>query len=190
MKSKKIISVALVFIFVLLIIPIFVSVLFSNQSSGRIVINQEIEAPYLDGDKEFMLIYFGYVGCVKVCTPILHELDTLYRSNGFKSFHPSVDICFINLKEEIEVDQPDMFAKAFNPAFKGFYLTKKEIMSIDREFNLYFSRTLGDLNEMDHSDYLYLVQRTSKGQLILKNIYSTHPIKGDMISNDIYNLEK
>ena len=183
--SKKVIVGVLFFITLITIAPLLLSSLFSNQSSGKIEVNQPIEAPYLSSKREFMRIYFGYVGCVKVCTPILHNLDLLYRSEPLQGLNGKVDFCFINLKEEVEQDQPAMFAKGFNPNFQGVYLSRKELMSIDREFNLYFSRTLGDAHEIDHSDYLYLVQRQKDGQLVLRSIYSTHPINGDKIIDEI-----
>lgn len=188
--NKKIIFAILFFTLFLMLLPLLLTGLFSNQKSGKIEVNQKIEASYLTSTKEFMLVYFGYVGCTRICTPILHNLNSLYRSTSFLGLEEKVDFCFVNLKEEVEYFQPAMFAKAFNPEFKGYYLTRKEIMSIDREFNLYFSRTLGDDHEIDHSDYLYLVQRQPNGALILRSIYSTHPINDHAIMNDIHALQR
>ncbi len=190
MKKKVILSAAF-FIFMLIAVPLILSLSFSNQTSGRIVVDQRVNAPYLkNSDKDWMLIYFGYVGCTKVCTPILHHLDEFYDSSSFLPLKNSVGFYFVNLMPEVQPGDPDQFAKAFNKQFNGFYLTQRELMSIDREFNLFFSKSLSDITELNHSDYLYLVHRQTNGDLILKNIYMTHPLNQKLIITDISKLQK
>lgn len=189
--NKKIILATLFFIFLLMVAPLLFSFMFSHQSYGKITVEQQIDAPYLaNTSKDWMLIYFGYVGCTKVCTPILHDLDDFYDSTSFQPLKKSVGFCFVNLMPEVEQDQPDAFAKAFNTEFDGFYLTQKEILSIDREFNLFFSKSLRDVAEINHSDYLYLVHQGENGALVLKNIYTTHPLNRELIISDIHELQK
>jgi len=189
--NKKIILAALFFIFLVIVAPLMQSLFFSHQSSGKMVINQKIDAPYLHNtDKEFILLFFGYVGCVKVCTPILHNLGEFYNSVEFSPLKPFVSVTFVNLMPELEPNQPQLFAKSFNPMFEGVYLTQKELMGIDRQFSLFFSKSLRDSNELDHSDHLYLLQRQENGELILKNIYTTHPLNEAMIITDIVALQK
>ena len=189
--NKKVIFTALLFIFLLIVAPLLQSFFFSHQSTGKIVINQSIDAPYLhNADKEYLLLFFGYVGCVKVCTPILHRLDAFYDSTEFSPLKPFVVVTFVNLMPELEQNQPQLFATSFNPEFEGVYLTQKELMGIDRQFSLFFSKSLSDPNELDHSDHLYLLQRQKNGELILKNIYTTHPLNKMMIIEDILALQK
>ncbi|MDP3587698.1 MAG: SCO family protein [Sulfuricurvum sp.] len=189
--NKKITLAVVFFIFLGILLPLLFSLLFSNQRSSTIVIDQRIQAPYLrHTSKDWILVYFGYVGCVKVCTPILQNLDNFYDSQSFESLKESVGFVFINLMPEVERSQPDAFAKSFNPKFEGFYLTQKELMSIDREFNVFFSKSLRDVTEINHSDYVYLVQRKQNGDLILKNIYATHPLNRELIITDIDRLQK
>jgi protein SCO1/2 len=117
-------------------------------------------------------------------------LDKFYDSNTFAPLKDSVGLYFINLMPEVQRDQPDQFAKAFNGQFRGFYLTQKELMTIDREFNLFFSKSLGDITELNHSDYIYLVHREKNGKLVLKNIYMTHPLNKELIVDDVLKLQK
>jgi len=189
--AKRIVLSVFLFIVMILVIPTVQSVLFASHSTGKMEIDKELVAPYLQAsDKDMMLVFFGYVGCVKVCTPILHQLDKLYDSKEFELYKGRVDLVFVNLMPELEPDQPDLFAKSFNPSFKGAYLTQKQLMSIDRELGVYFSKSIKNTGEIDHSDNLYLVKKQKDGTLILKSIYSMHPLKSEMLINDIAKLCK
>lgn len=189
--TKRIVLPVFLFIVMIFVIPAVQGILFAGHTTGKMVIEKELVAPYLRGsDKDMMLVFFGYVGCVKVCTPILQELDKLYDSKEFAKHKDNVDLMFVNLMPELEPDQPDIFAKSFNPSFKGVYLTQKQLMSLDRELGVYFSKSIRDSAEIDHSDNLYLVKKQKDGTLILKSIYSMHPLKSEMLINDIAKLNK
>ena len=181
----------MVFIFLVIGIPLILSLFFTSRTNGKIVINERIEAPYLNNNgKDLQLVFYGYVGCTKVCAPMLHDLSVFYDSAEFSPLKPFVGFSFVNLMPQIKPDQPDVFAKSFNPLFNGIYLTQKEIMTIDREFGLFFSRRLSEPDEIDHSDYLYLVQRQENGDLILLNIYMTHPLNSKSLVTDIQHYLK
>ncbi|MDP3465306.1 MAG: SCO family protein [Sulfuricurvum sp.] len=185
--NKKIILAIIFFILLLVIFPFVQTFFFSQQTSGKIVIDQPIDAPYLQHPKkDLTLVFFGYVGCTKVCTPILHQVDDFYDSPSFAPLKPFVGFSFVNLMPEIAPDQPKAFAQSFNPAFDGVYLTQKELMGIDRDFSLFFSKSLADSGEIDHSDHLYLIETQQSGTVVLKNIYTTHPINKSLIIADIY----
>lgn len=189
--NKKTVLAAGMFLFLLIAVPLIQPLLFAQNKSGTIVVNQPIDAPYLQSaDKEFVLMFFGYVGCTKICTPILHQLDNFYDSEPFAPLKPSVGFTFVNLMPEVEPEQPEAFAKSFNPEFKGVYLKQKELMRIDREFSLFFSKSLANPGEIDHSDHLYLIERQKNGKLILKNIYTTHPLHKEAIIADIQEYRK
>lgn len=189
--NKKYIIAAIFFIVVGIALPFGLSLFFAKQTSTNMTINEPIQVPYLQSNgKDFELVFYGYVGCTTVCTPTLHNLNDLYNSPSFAQIQPHVGITFVNLMPEITPDQPDIFAKSFNPNFTGIYLNQKQVMSIDREFRLFFSKRLMSPDEMDHNDYLYLVQRMKDGTFILKNIYTTHPLEHEMVLNDIRNYLK
>lgn len=189
--NKKILLAVTFFIFLFIAVPIVQSLFFAHETSGKIVVNQPIDAPYLrTTDKEFVLLFFGYVGCAKVCTPILYQMSNFYNSEEFTPLKSYVAFSFVNLMPELDPNQPELFAKSFNPKFEGVYLTQKELMGVDREFGLFFSKSLRDDTEMDHSDHLYLLQRQKNGVLLLRNIYTTHSLKKKMIIKDILQLQK
>jgi protein SCO1/2 len=185
--NKKIVLSATLFIVLLVAIPLVMTMLFSRQTSGgKIEIDQEINAPYLNPlKKKYTLVFFGYVGCTRVCTPILHQLAELYDSNAFQPLKPYVGVSFVNLMPELSPDQPQIFAHSFNPDFEGIFLTQKELMGVDRSFNLFFSKSLIEKGEIDHSDSIYLLYRGKDGKIILKRIYSTHPLDQVKIIEDI-----
>ena len=187
--NKKIVLAVFLFILLIFILPLAQSLLFATQSSGKIEVNQKINAPYLKGsDTDLILVFFGYVGCVKVCTPILHQLDDFYDSKPFESHKSDVGFNFINLMPEVEPHQPDIFAKSFNPNFSGVYLSQQELMHIDRELGLFFSKNLTSPSEIDHSDNLYLVKREKNGTLTLRAIYTMHPFNRELLIEDIAEL--
>jgi len=98
---------------------------------------------------------------------------------------PYVGFTFVNLMPEVAQDQPAEFARFFNPDFEGVYLTQKELMNIDRDFSIFFSKSLNDAAELNHSDYVYLMERQKEGKMKLKAIYMTHPFNRKMVANDI-----
>ena len=184
--NKKLILAVIFFIILLIVLPFVQTLFFAQQSSGKITIDQPINAPYLaTGKKDLSLVFFGYVGCAKVCTPILHQVDDLYDSPEFAPLKPFVGFYFVNLMPEVQPEQVPAFAKSFNGDFEGIYLTQKELMGIDREFSLFFSKSLSDSTEIDHSDHIYLIKKEKSGIVVLKNIYTTHPLNQEQMITDI-----
>lgn len=165
-------------------VPLFQSLLFSTKSEGVIYIDKEIQVNFIKSDKKNILLYFGYVGCANVCTPFLDKLSNFYESKKFQTLKKDTDIFFINLRPNIEPSQADMFAKNFNKNFKGIYLSKKELFAIDRNFNLFFSDNLNESTEINHTDYLYLINNTSDSK-VLKSIYFTHPLRDGKLIDDM-----
>lgn len=189
--NKKIIFAFLLFSVLIILIPIVQSFLFSVNSGGKITLNQTIEAPYLkDVKEEYTLMFFGYVGCINVCTPILDKLGKLYDSPSLKPLHNRVGFVFVNLMPDVSVEQPDEFAKSFHPKFKGIYLSQKQLMHIDRELGVFFSKSMSEPSEIDHSDHLYLIEHHDNGTMTLKAIYSMHPLHDDELIKDIMNLQR
>jgi len=171
------------------VIPFLQSLFFSSTTKGSIQINKEIEENYIKSDKKALLVFFGYVGCTDVCTPVLQSANDLYMSKEFKEYKKSVEFLFINLTPEVEEFQPDLFAKYFNKNFRGVYLSKKETLNIDRAFGIYFSRGLSDKSELNHTDNIYLIDN-SKNRQVIKKMYSTHPLNKKQLISDIKTLLK
>lgn len=189
MTSKGYKKIAIVLIFAFFIsVPLFQSFIFSSNTQGAIEINKEIDMEFVKSDKKIVLIFFGYVGCTDICTPILEKFSTLYNSTEFDYIRNEIDVYFVNLKPEIEVFQANLFAKYFNDDFKDVYLSRRELLNIDRAFGLFFSKDLNDDTELNHTDYIYLIDN-SKEKKLLKSIYSNHPLNNKQLISDIISLQ-
>lgn len=185
MSRTSILKISVTIGVFLLFIPLLQSLFFQNSTNGKISIDREIEIPFLPySDKKFSLIFFGYYGCGDVCTPFLQKLSTIYDSEDFDIYRREVDIYFINLNPEVKKHNPDEFAKYFNKDFKGIYLTRDEIMSIDRGFGLYHTTSLTNKGEINHTDNLYLIERDGK-KLKLKEIYFSKALNSNGLTKNI-----
>lgn len=186
--DKKSILFVILLTVLIIAIPLIQSLLFSqaNIVDGRIEVNDSIEVPFLTAnEKESIILFFGYVGCTEVCTPILNQLKAMYEKNEFRKFHSSVDVVFVNLMPDIVPIQAQQFAETFNLNFKGIYLSQRQLVKIERKFRLFFSQNLLNKTKLNHTDYIYLLERQKNGQIILKNIYNTHPFKADTLMKDL-----
>lgn len=185
--KKKIVLFIILIVMGSVALPLLLSLMFSSQSDGRIVVNKPIEASYLDPTSEggVKLVYFGYVGCTKICTPILENLDAFYRSKNMDGYRKDVEIVFVNLTPHVSPEQAVDFAKAFNPAFHGIYLNKHDLMRLDRDLGIFFSDSLTDETEINHSDFLYMIKKISDGKYKLLYIYPTHPLNENVIVKDL-----
>lgn len=189
-RTKKAVA-ALLFITLFVAVPLLQALLFSHQSKGKIERNVVVDATYLNPlSKPVQLLFFGYVGCENVCTPVLQELQYFYNSRAFQELKGQTGITFINLTPQVDKTQPEQFAQFFNVEFEGVYLNHRELMHIDRKFNLFFSSRLSDPDELNHGDSLYLVSRNATGEYILHALYSTHPLNTAMLISDINTLLK
>ena len=190
MKNKQYQSLGvLLFFLILLAVPFIQSLFFSSKSNGTITISKEIDADYIKSDKKIVLLFFGYVGCKYVCTPDLEKIAKVYKSDELEGIKNDIDVIFVNLKPEVYKDAPDIFAKSFDPHFKGIYLTKREIQNIDRNFGLSFSDDISDKTQMNHSDNLYLLINNSNVK-ILENIYFMHPLNSNDLTSKLIKLDK
>lgn len=176
MNKKLFKEISLIVLFFLIVIPLTQSFIFQESKKGKIEIEKLIEAKFLPLDsKEIVILFFGYYGCADVCSPILSQLSDIFESKKFKSIKRKVSFYFVNLTPQIKKEEAIRFAKYFNKEFNGVYLSKKEIMSIDREFDLYFAPSLKNKNELDHTSNLYLLKK-EKENFVLLNSYMTSPL--------------
>lgn len=186
MNKKEIILATVLISTLLIAVPLVQALLFSVQSEGKMVREHSIEAPFLEKPtKKYQLLFFGYVGCTDICTPVLNELNQMVHSQSFAKIKNDVDIVFVNLIPSHDIEQPQLFASYFNKNFIGVHLEQKELMQIDRGFGLYFSQRLDSKSDLDHGDNLYLLSKNSSNTYTLHNIYSTHPINTQLLISDI-----
>jgi len=175
------------FILLVLAFSMSASFLFAQDMKHKTLFEKPINAKYLNvGKKDYILVFYGYVGCIKVCSPVLYDLNRFYSSDSFSKFEPFVDLIFVNLLPNVSKELPDQFAKSFNPKFIGVYLTQKEITGIDKELNLYLDSRADEPFEIDHSDHVYLIKREKNGTFTLVNTYITHPLNQSLILDNLF----
>lgn len=186
-NEKKFFAISALLLTLIIAAPIAVSLLFNKTviNNGKIIINKQVDAPFLSGvKKDTIVLFFGYVGCVNVCAPILSRLNAIYSSPKIKDARSSSVVVFVNLTPEIAPGMPQIFVDGFNKEFIGVHLNKRQLLSIEREFALFYSDGIADKENLTHSDFIYLIKR-EKGKFVLKNAYTTHPLNHEALIDDI-----
>lgn len=186
MQNKQLFGIALIAVMlsILLVFP-FLGTFFSGSSKGTAFGENTISPFFLENERSHIVfVYFGYVGCTKICTPALEEISKAYPE--FKKIEPNVKVYFVNLNPNQPSDAPDMFAKAFHNEFQGVYATQEQIDTLAQAYNLAIT---GKNNEMGHSASLFMFVKKSSGY-VLKNIYSTHPYPTKQIIIDLQKVQQ
>lgn len=157
-----------------------------SAKESKPYIDQTINVPYLNvGKKEYLLVFYGYVGCTHVCMPIMEDLKRFYMSEEFKPYQSTTDFVFVNLLPKIDQALPDQFAKSYHHDFYGVHLNEAELGKLDKELQLFFTKDDGKTLDIDHSDHIYIIQRLQNGTFKLVNLYTTHPLTKELILNDL-----
>lgn len=171
---------AIAIIAAIVLLP-FVSSYFSQKEYVKI--NKEIKSTLFDSyDEKNLLLFFGYVGCIDICTPRLHELSSIYEK--LKKAKIETQVLFINLTKLEDPELADLFAKSFNKNFKGIYLEKPKLDTLKKEFNVYSAPALGNSAELDHTTYLYLLKKVDS-KYYLNKIYIKTPFHISLDGNDL-----
>jgi protein SCO1/2 len=164
----------------------FVPSLF-DSSAGKVEMDERVHSEVINRyDEKVLLLFFGYAGCVDICTPRMEEVATIYREVNQKS---DVGVLFINLLPLEDQNVADGFAKYFDASFIGFYPGEKELRKLREEFNIYFARSLLEADEYDHTAFLFMLVKEADGYH-LKGIYTRVPFDKEMVLADIRRLEQ
>ena len=154
-----------------------------NSKQEYMEINREINSELFNHYKsKNILVFFGYVGCIDICTPRLNEMSTIYEN--LKKLNIDVKVLFINLTKQNDPDLVNLFAKSFNEDFEGIYLDKSELNSLKKEFRVYSVPKLGSSYEVDHTAFLYLLKKVDS-KYYLNKIYVKVPFNVPVNGNDI-----
>ncbi len=177
----------------MLLLVIAVSILimvlptFSTKNISRISSSKGINLPLiLNDEKEIKLLFFGYSGCINICTPRLQAINELYSSLDEET-RKRVGVEFLDISVPEEITLPAEFASSFNKEFKGIYLSQETLRAYTKEFKVFFSPSLINKIEFDHTSNLYLVKK-SKNKKEIRFIYSSYPYDFKQIKLDIKEL--
>lgn len=185
--KRKLLSASILLLVVLVSVLIMIIPTFFTKGISRVSLNKEISLPLiLNDNKEVKLLFFGYSGCTDICTPRLYSIDEFYKSID-KSIRLKVGVEFLDISIPNDTSLPSRFAEFFNPEFKGIYLPKEVLRDYTREFDVFFSRSLIDDTEYDHTSHIYLVKRT-KDKKEIRYVYSSYPYDFKQMNLDIKGL--
>lgn len=186
--KKKIIPVLLILAVISVSILIVIFPTFSNKGGSHIALKQDLNLErVLDDQQDVELVFFGYAGCIDVCSPRLEALGEWYATLPLAT-QEDIGVRFIDLSVPKDKSLPDTFAKAFHERFKGVFLEDSLLRQYSKAFMVYFSKSLTKDDEIDHSTHLYLVKRNTKGKKILRYIYTAYPYDFTQIQSDIKEL--
>lgn len=155
-------------------------------SEGRIHMQKPIAIP-IDSSllKENTLLFLGYAGCEDICPPKMNEIVQIYNLYTKTSNLDDLSVLFLSLKPDENASMVQDFAKSFNSKFMGITTSKLSIQKLTRTLNAYYSKSLANVDTIDHSDALYLIKKEKDGTTYLENIYIETPYHADFIVADL-----
>lgn len=162
---------------------------FFTQNISHISLSQSFQLEHiLDETEDVELVFFGYSGCADVCSPRLASLGEFYEKLP-TNLKKRVGIRFIDISSPEDVTLSQRFAHYFHKDFKGVNLEAQELREYTKEFGVFFSRSLSEELEFDHTSHLYLVKKEAEVKKI-RYIYSAYPYDTKQIKTDIEELIK
>ena len=146
------------------------------------MINQDgKEIPFPTASGKFQLIFFGYTNCPDICPMTLHKIKQVIRDldNSDK-----VEYYFISI--DAERDKPELlksFVRYFHPQIKGITGTIHNIKGIEKEFGILTRKFQGKsalAYQLEHSVFMYLINKQGKLMLMYPGSSSTTQIVSDL----------
>ncbi|MFK5937929.1 MAG: SCO family protein [Sulfurimonas sp.] len=181
---KKTSAILLIFLVLIVSISIMIVPTFFTKGISRITLHQELDLPLiLNDNKDIEIIFFGYAGCVDICTPRLQALSDFYNKLN-KKIKQRVGLVFLDISSPINKNLPSEFAKSFNDNFRGIYLNSSILRNYTKAFSVYFSKSLMNKTEYDHTTNLYIVKRDKRKKEV-RYIYTAYPYDFKQINLDI-----
>ena len=146
------------------------------------MINQEgKEIPFPAASGKFQLLFFGYTNCPDVCPMTLHKIKQVIQDldNNAK-----VEYYFISI--DAERDKPGLlksFVSYFHPKIKGITGSIHNIKGIEKEFGILTRKFQGKsalAYQLEHSVFMYLINKQGKLMLMYPGSSSTTQIVSDL----------
>ncbi|MFA6396803.1 MAG: SCO family protein, partial [Sulfurimonas sp.] len=110
------------------------------QHAGRTEKHMVLDFPFLKKEKsELVLVYFGYVGCTRVCTPALNDMTSIYHGLREQNLKTLPSIWFVNMTPEMDPLSVQSWAEHFDKHFKSYAPHENELHSMVQLLNLVYS---------------------------------------------------
>lgn len=153
-----------------------------SRSAGRTESHLKVDFPFLKTEQsKLVLVYFGYVGCTRVCEPVLNDLAQISNLSKNQKFKNEPAIWFVNLTPKIDTSSVKSWSEHFSPQFKAYAPNADEIQKMVQTLNLVYNNLD---SEAEHMPYLYLMQKTATGYEVVY-IYTSSPYNRNLILKDI-----
>jgi len=184
---KKLLAPLLIFLVLGTAITVMIMpTLFSSTLSHKLFYKEIDLELILEKNREIAIVFFGYSACDDVCTPRMESLAKFYNSLDKKT-KQKIEVEFLDISQPVDKTLPSRYAQYFNQDFKGIYLNEEILREYTKEFSVYFSQSLFDKQEYNHTENLYLVKK-KKGKKVLRYMYNTNPYDFKQIRADIKEL--
>lgn len=185
--KRKLQATSMIILVVGVSILIMIIPTFFTKGISRVTLNKEMNLPLiLNDDKDVKILFFGYSGCSDICTPRLQSLDIFYEALD-ADIREKVGVEFLDISVPNDSELPSRFAEFFNPNFKGIYLSSDVLREYTKAFDVYFSKSLIDETEYDHTANIYILKK-SQNKKELRYIYNSYPYDFKQINLDIRGL--
>lgn len=185
--KKKLLSTLIIIAVISVSILIMIIPTFTSEHISRIALNKKLDLELiLNDNKEVKIVFFGYSNCPDICLPRLSSISKYYSTLD-ENFKDNVGVEFIDISTPSDKTLPQRYAEFFNPTFKGIYLDKDVLREYTKAFNVFFSPSLFDRTEYEHTGNLYIVKKTKESKY-LRYIYNSYPYNFKQINKDIKGL--
>jgi len=176
LSTSKNIFFKFAIVIIIVIFPIVILFFYSKEHTfveQEKILSQEYSKYF---KSQYTLLYVGYTGCVNICTPRLTEIATIQRVLSDRG--NEIDYMFLDLRT-LGDDVSRDFLKAFHGNFELLSLDENLKNKFLRELGFYYSKSLYDRNEFEHSSYLYLIEKNGSEIKIVSTIMQ-YPFVNDV----------
>lgn len=183
---KRFLPVVLLLLALLLVFAPGMLPMFSKEGEAGVVrIDRKIDAEALKGfDQKIVLLFFGYVGCRDVCTPMLNDIARIYRKIP-KNL--DVKVLFVNVDPRADALQEDQFAGFFQDDFSALHVSDAMRQRLMRECDVYATESMSEQGAFDHTSYLFALKRHDDGYH-LRRIFIHAPLQDETVIRELQAL--
>jgi protein SCO1/2 len=183
-RKNRFVGIALILTLILFSLAIIALPTFFIKDGGRVTIDRTISLPLIDQqDTPLLLLFFGYTGCVDICTPRLQQLGSMI-SELPADIQQRSKLLFFDVSKPEVAQVSDDFAKSFSDRFEGVPINDGRLDQYTRAFDIYYAPSLSDPYEYDHTPHLYMLKK-EKNRYHLRHIYYAYPYNEKQLVSDI-----
>lgn len=105
---------------------------------------------------QYLLVYFGYANCPKVCPKRLGEVKELFCD---KRMPDNIKFVMIDIDEEGDIKKVQEYLDSYSATFVAVRPNRGSLLGLLNEFGAFADKKLGRQDDIEHSNLLYLLKR-------------------------------